>query len=175
MKTKLLLLTLLFSLSALADVEVCSRKAQVAFGIFSHMWIKTEKVIAGMGGQIFDDAMIGDVMELPYITDVFVRDHSREVAKKCIVKKGVDEECVNDELVIGKPLGKWRVLNQCQTFVASVLDRCTSPEQKARNRAISKYKRLINESRHSKNFDFFKELEMRELMEKFQFTDEELN
>lgn len=175
MKAIILLFTLLLSLELLAEVEVCSRKAQVAFGIFSHMWIKTEKVIAGMGGQIFDGEMIGDVMELPYITDVFVRDHSHEIAEKCEIKKGVDEECVNDQLDIGRYLGKWRMLNQCQTFVASVIDKCTTPEQKIRNRALAKYKRLVRESRHMKNFDFFKEMEMKELMEKFQFTTEELS
>lgn len=175
MKMKAAIITLFLSTQLFAEVEVCSRKAQVAFGIFSHMWIKTEKVSAGMGGQIYDGASIGDVMELPYITDVFVRDHSHEIAEKCVVKKGVDEDCINDELTIGKPLGKWRILNQCQIYVSRVIEKCTTPEQKKRNRAIRRYKTLLRDSQIHRDHNYFDRWEMEDLMKKYQFTKDELN
>jgi hypothetical protein len=36
----------------------------------------------------------------------------------------VDEDCVNAELDLGKPLGHFSLINNCQTFVSRVIKRC---------------------------------------------------
>ncbi len=169
MKALLLILAITFSVQSLATVEVCSRKAQVAFGLFSHMWIKTDTVEAGMGGPIYEGVEIGDVMELPYVTKVYVRDHSGDTPDKCEVKEGIDEECVNKELVIDKPLGHWRVLNQCQSYVAKVIRNCEYPWHKERRLALSRAKRLIREIQRGKGDTFFKERQLERLIKKYDF------
>lgn len=169
MKALLFVLALTISAQTLATVEVCSRKAEVAFGLFSHMWIKTDSVEAGMGGKIYEGVGIGDVMELPYITRVYVRDHSDQVALKCELKEGIDEDCVNDELELGKYLGHWRIFNQCQSYVADVISKCEFPEHRERRLALRRAKRLIREIRQNKSNTHFKERRLRKLIQKYGF------
>lgn len=43
----------------------------------------------------------------------------------------INEACVNKQLQIGKPLGRFGPTNNCQTFVQETLDQCsTIPEDK---------------------------------------------
>ncbi len=127
----LFILLSFFTISANADVSVCSRTADVLAGIFEHQWIKTNEVEAGMGGAIYEDALIGDRFEMPYTTEVYVRDHSNDRPEKCLPKYHVVEDCVNEELEIGKYLGQWHMFNNCQTFVSEVLRKCEYPRIKA--------------------------------------------
>jgi len=71
----------------------------------------------------------------PYLTDVYVSDHSCEAATTCTVIPDVDEECVNKKLAIGKPLGVFSPLNNCQTFTKNVIKAC--PKQKATKQNIA--------------------------------------
>jgi RHS repeat-associated protein len=106
------------------EVFVCS---QPAFGItwnpLDHQWLKTDTVEAGMGGTRGNvpGNESGDRPGDP----VQVTDHrgrSKEKGATCEEVKGVDENKVNAQLQIGRPLGRWGPTNQCQSFVQDVLD-----------------------------------------------------
>ncbi len=125
MKYALAFIILGFSISSFAMVEDCYRKAQIMGGIVNHHWIKTDTKIAGMGSGI-SEGQIGDRFEAPYTTHVFVIDHSDQVAKICKEIKDVDEDCVNAELDVGKALGRFSLINNCQTYVSSVLRKCST-------------------------------------------------
>ena len=106
------------------DVYLCR---QPAFGIswnpIDHHWIRTDTIEAGMGpsnsncGNAGNDSgdMPGDPVE--------VCDHSERdmTGASCELISNVDENLVNDQLQLGRPLGRWSPWNQCQSFVADVL------------------------------------------------------
>jgi len=104
------------------DVKMCSRPANIAIGLVSHCWITTNTKSAGMGAN--HNILPGQEYEgvgMP----VQIIDHSKDVPAQCTPQPDVDEQCVNDELEIGKPVGRFLPpLNQCQSFAYSVLDRC---------------------------------------------------
>lgn len=150
-KSLIVLIALLFSSSLLAEVHVCVRTAEVMFGIADHAWLRTDSVEAGMGGPIYEDEQIGDRMELPYITKVYVRDHSGYKARKCMLDIAVDEDCVNEELEMDKYLGRWRPLNQCQSYVHDVRRKCEKPEFKEIRNDRTKIIRYQRELRRKKN------------------------
>lgn len=59
-----------------------------------------------------------------YRDPVQVVDHSgrsQEPGARCTKIEGVDEEKVNAQLEIGRPLGNWTYDNQCRTFTTQVL------------------------------------------------------
>lgn len=102
-------------------VSLCS---QPAFGGLSvdHQWIKTDTVEAGMGGTRGNEPgnQSGDMPGDP----VQVTNHSgrsKEKGASCREVNGVDEQKVNDQLKIGRSLGRWTVGNQCQSFASDVL------------------------------------------------------
>ena len=123
MKTVIVLVTILSSLSSFSAVEDCSRKAQIMGGVVNHHWLKTDTKVAGMGSGY--DGPIGDRFEAPYKTHVFVIDHSNQVAEKCREIAGVDEDCVNEKLDIGQYLGRFNLINNCQAFVSKILRECS--------------------------------------------------
>jgi hypothetical protein len=104
-------------------VSLCS---QPAFGIASnpidHQWIKTDTVEAGMGGTRGNvpgnnsDDRLGDRVQ---VTDHAGR--SKEAGATCTKVENVDEAKVNEQLKIGRPIGRWGPSNQCQSFAAEVL------------------------------------------------------
>jgi len=105
------------------EVLLC---AQPAFGIASnpidHHWIKTDTVEAGMGGTR-GNVPGNDSGDLPG-DRVQVTDHtgrSKEAGATCKKVDNVDEDKVNAQLKIGRPLGRWGPTNQCQSFAAEVL------------------------------------------------------
>lgn len=108
-------------------VQQCCRKAEILFGKVEHCWIKTDTVTAGMASNPKCRVGVGDNAELPYVTDVYVSDHSCEIGAQCTdIPWDVDEECVNREMKIGTALGSFNlVTNSCQTFVNEVLNKCT--------------------------------------------------
>jgi hypothetical protein len=60
-----------------------------------------------------------------YGMPVYIRDHSKDMATSCTPMKNVDEQCVNDQLQIGKPAGRFLPpLNQCQSFAYGVVNAC---------------------------------------------------
>lgn len=116
---------LCFSGVSFAKVENCQRRAQILKGIVQHHWIKTDTKSAGMGSGLSDE-QIGDTFEAPYTTHVFVIDHSNQSAEKCEEIKEIDEDCVNAELDVGKSLGRFSLVNNCQFFVFDVLKKCST-------------------------------------------------
>lgn len=103
------------------DVQVCRAPAQIAAGLVDHEWIKTSTKEAGMGGIAENP---GDHYESLYATKVFITDHKGDSAHRkgasCHVVQA-DEKKVNDLLQIGKPLGRFSLTNNCQTFASSVI------------------------------------------------------
>lgn len=116
------LLMVIYTCNTHAVVFDCSRKAQIMGGAVNHHWLKTDTKNAGMGSG--NDGLIGDHFEAPYATHVFVIDHSNQTAEKCKEIKDIDEDCVNEQLDIGKPLGRFNLINNCQTFVSGILKEC---------------------------------------------------
>jgi hypothetical protein len=61
--------------------------------------------------------------DMPY-DPVQVTDHSgrsKEAGASCTKVSDVDEKKVNEQLKIGRPLGRWTPTNQCQSFTSQVL------------------------------------------------------
>ena len=127
---KISILLFLLSFQAIADVQVCGRVAQIMGGMVDHKWIETDSVSAGMGSNNPNIEQIGDTFEAPFITDVYVVDHSDQQEEYCQKLKHVDEDCVNRELTIGRYLGTFNPLNHCQAFVAEVIETCESEARK---------------------------------------------
>ncbi len=115
------------------DVFMCS---QPAFGWMPvvHQWIKTDTTEAGMGAR--GDSNAGNNFQIPGVK-VEVVDHtgrSNEEGSSCQKVKNVDEDKVNDLLRLGRPLGRWGPVNQCQSFARSVLQSAAiNPWQKIPN------------------------------------------
>jgi hypothetical protein len=81
-------------------------------------------------------ANVGGNYEAPWVTSVYVSDHSCEKDGVCTdVPWDVDEGCVNKQLQIGTYLGKFGALNNCQTFANSVLNKCSKPWLPQRSKA----------------------------------------
>jgi RHS repeat-associated protein len=106
-------------------VQQCCRKAEIAGGVVDHCWLQTNTITAGMASSPQCRANVGARSELPWKTKVYVSDHSCEVGGRCNVMPDIDEDCVNRELAIGKSLGRFGLLNNCQTFVFSVAKKCS--------------------------------------------------
>jgi RHS repeat-associated protein len=91
-----------------------------------HKWFKTDTTEAGLGEA--GGGMPGN--ELPgcrcQYTEII--DHTGESEKPnstCRELSRVDEECVNNELVIGRPQGAWTPgFNDCWSFVNRVIQKC---------------------------------------------------
>lgn len=109
------------------EVNLCCRPAQIAGGLIDHCWVRTDTISAGMGANPGD--LPGEEYE-GYGMQVQIIDHSRDAAAYCIKQNNVNEQCVNDELEFGKPLGRFLPpFNQCQSFAYSVLNRCRTGPQ----------------------------------------------
>jgi RHS repeat-associated protein len=105
------------------DVYICK---QPAFGFsrnpIDHWWIKTDTREAGMGGTRGNEPgnESGDRPGDP----VQVTDHTgrnKQDNASCEKVDNVDEKKVNEQLELGRPLGRWGPTNQCQSFVRTVL------------------------------------------------------
>ncbi len=130
-----LLLLILSGSFAYARVEICFRKAQIINGLVNHYWIRTDYISAGMGSGLVEK--IGDRLELPFVTKVFVVDHSAEIPDRCEVVEDIDEDCINSHLKLGRSLGRFSLRNNCQTFVKKLLRRCGPKEEKIPARIYS--------------------------------------
>ncbi len=122
-------------------VEVCQRPVDLAPGVnqlfnamkLQHMWIRTSQKEAGMGPERGGSGE--DHSDLPYCK-VSLTDQSGSGAKPeaaCTPLSNENEACVDKELAIGKPLGRWSPTNNCHTLVAQVLGECMTdvePEPK---------------------------------------------
>ena len=134
----LILFLVLLSSQGFAGVKVCGREAQLLWGIVDHKWIETDSISAGMGSNYQYTTQTGDSFEAPFITDVYVVDHSSQQSEYCHELKYVNEDCVNHELTIGKYLGTFNPFNHCQAFVEEVVEACELEERKIARKWILK-------------------------------------
>jgi hypothetical protein len=111
-------------------VEFCERQADYPgasqLGL-SHQWLRTQNKEAGMGPDHGD--VPGKHVDLPFVTKTMISDHRGEGEKPGVACKTVpneDADCVDRELDIGKPLGRWTPTNQCHTFVNDTLKKCST-------------------------------------------------
>lgn len=103
-------------------VFIKCRPANIAKGLVKHCWVVTDSKSAGMGtepgiqpGQQYDG----------YGVKVQITDHSNDSATESTEIFNVDEQCVNEKLEIGKPLGRFLPpLNHCQSFAYGVINQC---------------------------------------------------
>lgn len=120
---KLAIIMSIFSFSAFAKVEICRRAAELPIDR-DHMWIKTDRVEAGMGNDVYNEQFNGIAKEDKSVIRVFIVSHENDSARICNEYLASDEDCINSELEVGKELGIWGPTNHCQTFVAEVLRKC---------------------------------------------------
>ncbi|MDA8457460.1 RHS repeat-associated core domain-containing protein, partial [Acidovorax sp. GBBC 3334] len=113
------------------DVYLCK---QPAFGIswnpLDHHWIKTDSIEAGMGAIKNDCGNAGNASgDLPG-DSVQICDHSKrdKTNMTCTLIKDVDEKKVNEQLILGKKVGRWGPTNQCQSFASEVLEKARTPQ-----------------------------------------------
>lgn len=169
---KLTFLLLLLSFQTFAKIEVCQRPAKIAFGLVDHYWLRTDTITAGMGSARAYNSYIGDEMEAPF-TAVYIVDHSDQPAKKCTEKsdKNYDEQCVDDQLKIGTPLGRFTPINHCLAFVRKVLRNCETPEYKLFKKERREYQTLRNKQFNTKTggLTHRERQRMEELEEKYNF------
>ena len=152
MKCFFVLILLFTTLPSRAEVKVCKRAAQLMFGWVDHKWIETDEVSAGMGsGNPLID-QIGDTFEAPFITEVFIVDHLGQNPEQCDGISYVDEDCVNNELQIGKYLGRFHPLNHCQKFVKTIIDKCETEERSMARVEYRKLRMLLLKSKQQ-SFD----------------------
>ena len=112
-------------------VLLCQAPAEIVSGLVDHRWLKTDKVEAGMGGDI---EAPGEQYEAPFVTKVHVTDHSgQSVSREGAECEPVPGLCVNkveEQLEVGRPLGRFiPLLNDCGTFCDEVIRNSRDPSQ----------------------------------------------
>jgi RHS repeat-associated protein len=108
-------------------VMLCSRPAQIAGGLIDHYWVVTETRSAGMGGN--PNIPPGQQYE-GWGMKVTLNDHTNDPATQCTTQRNVDSACVNSQLTIGRPLGRFTPpVNHCQSFAYSVVNSCRTGPQ----------------------------------------------
>lgn len=103
------------------EVETGEKVLDIISGIFDleHCWLKTDTKEAGMG-----PAQEGPLPSWPFGIPTKINDHSKETSKNCSEISSIDEDCVNQELEIGRSTGKWGPRNNCNTFADNIIDMC---------------------------------------------------
>jgi RHS repeat-associated protein len=92
-----------------------------------HHWLKTDKYEGGMGPM--DNRVPGQEGQssLPF-DPTQMTDHSgqslEQGAFEIPILFPVNEECVNSMIKAGTPTGRWTPVNQCQSTVDDILDKC---------------------------------------------------
>ena len=111
-------------------VELRCRPADIAAGIVNHCWLKTDTIEAGMNEQVSCTRAGNDASGFPFVK-VVVSDHTCDKATIVTPLPEVNEACVNNELQLGRPLGRFIPVphvNTCQSFTRSVIDKCSPSE-----------------------------------------------
>ena len=97
--------------------------------LFSHFWIKTNSVEAGLGAANAGVPGQNAPADSPYATKTAIVNHQGESiapGASCSEVSDEDEDCVNKQLQIGKPEGRFSlVTNDCKSFANSVLNACS--------------------------------------------------
>ena len=84
-----------------------------------HCWLRTDTKVAGMG-----PAQAGPLPAWPFGIPTRITDHSEDTPTNCREIPGIDENCVNQELQIGRSTGPWGLRNNCNTLVEDIIDMC---------------------------------------------------
>lgn len=109
------------------EVNIRCRPAQIAGGLIDHCWVTTDTKSGGMGAN--PNILPGQQYE-GYGMPVQIIDHSRDIPTRSTKMNNVNEQCVNDELEIGKPLGRFLPpFNQCQSFAYGTVNKCRTGPQ----------------------------------------------
>jgi RHS repeat-associated protein len=109
------------------EVKILCRPAKIAGGYINHCWVQTDTKSAGMGAD--PNILPGEQYE-GYGMPVQIIDHSKDTATQSTTINNVNEQCVNDKLKIGKPLGRFLPpFNQCQSFAYGVVNSCRTGPQ----------------------------------------------
>ena len=108
-------------------MQVCCRPAEIAKGLIDHCWVTTDTKSAGMGAN--PNVAPGQEYE-GWGMSVQINDHSKDKPSQCTTMNNVDEQCVNNELQIGKGVGRFiPPFNHCQSFAYGVVNKCRSGNQ----------------------------------------------
>ncbi|MCW5286300.1 hypothetical protein D8B29_19375 [Verminephrobacter eiseniae] len=106
------------------DVELRCRPAEIVAGLVNHCWLKTDTIEAGMNKRITCSRAGNELVNLDSIW-VVVSNHQCDIPTVITPVPFVDEDCVNRELQIGKPLGMFLPpFKSCQTFAQDVIQKC---------------------------------------------------
>ncbi|MCW5261122.1 RHS repeat protein [Verminephrobacter eiseniae] len=106
------------------DVELRCRPAEIVAGLVNHCWLKTDTIEAGMNEKV-TCSRAGNNWKKDYFPNVVVSDHQCDIPTVITPVPFVDEDCVNRELQIGKPLGMFLPpFKSCQTFAQDVIQKC---------------------------------------------------
>jgi len=107
------------------DVELRCRPAEIVAGLVNHCWLKTDTIEAGMNKRITCSRAGNELVNLDSVR-VVVSNHQCDTPTVITPVPYVDEDCVNRELQIGKPLGRFLPpFNTCQTFAQDVIQKCS--------------------------------------------------
>ena len=114
-------------------VYLCRRVAEIPGNPgFTHHWIVTGAGSGGMGPCGGGIPGQGGGSDSPYVTQTCNNDHSGDSPSApgviCELIEDVDEQCVNEAVLKCAELGTWSLWNQCQTYAADVLKKCTKHE-----------------------------------------------
>lgn len=62
----------------------------------------------------------------PFGTETEITNHKDESSQafSCVPACNVDQKCVERELIIGKPTGKWSLSNNCNTLAREIIKKC---------------------------------------------------
>lgn len=118
-------------------VQLCERPADLPGNgtlQIAHQWYKTTKNEAGMGllgGGV--PGHEGGPSGYPMAATEMV-DHTGQSAlvdAHCEPRPDLDEACVDEEIVLGKPTGLWMPpINDCHTVAADIAEKCEVPMAK---------------------------------------------
>jgi RHS repeat-associated protein len=114
-------------------VEVCKRAVDIDWipggasrYLPGHSWFKTDTAEAGMGANC---PVPGQGCSDRPLDRTYAKDHSGQSTKQnasCTPVPDVNEQCVNKAIALGQYLGRWTPVNQCQSFVQTVIERCST-------------------------------------------------
>lgn len=106
-------------------VYLCKRPAQIAMGLVNHHWIYTKNLEVGLGNC--DGTTAGNQSDVPYVAETCVNNHANEIhgpETVCTKVEGVEASCISSRAIIGASNGRWTLVNNCQSWSASILEEC---------------------------------------------------
>jgi hypothetical protein len=113
-------------------VELCKATVDipgVEYTGLKHHWLRTSQKEVGMGPAGGGVPGVPGANNGSYLGKTTLNDHSGRgdaIGSECTELPDVDEDCVNRELEIGTPTGRWAPgFNDCQVVAKDIIERCT--------------------------------------------------